>query len=107
MESQLQYAYRIFLTCFLPTVHQGVLISLPLLSTGLLLRLCVVTGVLGRAPLSTLATILGLYILWWFYESSVLYFIFLCVLVYVLLLVVGRHRGAVVGAVCVAFIVVW
>lgn len=101
------YAYHVFWTCFLPTIYQGVLISLPLLSTGLLVRLCARTRLVGHLPLSTLSTTLGMYVLWQFYGSSVAYFILLSVLVYVLLLVVGRFRGAAVGTVCVAFIVIW
>ncbi len=107
MARQAHYAYHIFQTCFLPTIHQGALISLPLLSTGVLLRVCVVAGLLGRSALSALATVLGLCTLWWFYGSSVRYFVLLSVLVYLLLLVVGRYNGAVVGTVCVAFIVIW
>ena len=94
-------------TCVASIVYQGFLVSLPLLATGLLLRLCVATGLLGHATLNTLAATLGVYILWWFYSSSVFYFILLCVLVYVLLLVVPRQRGVVVGATSVIFITSW
>ena len=92
--------------CLGPTLYQGVLISLPMLATSLLLRLCVLSGTFHYTTMNTLATILGYYILWWFYGTSVAYFVVLCVLVYVVL-AMSRRKGAMVGAVSMAFLLLW
>ena len=93
--------------CLLPIVLQGTLTCLPLMLCALLLRLCVIWGRLHKVTLNTLAATLGLYVLWWYYGSSVMYFMVLCVLVYVVLRVVRRRRGVAVGAVSLAFIASW
>ena len=94
-------------SCLGPTLYQGLLITLPMLASSLLLRLCVTSGVFHRTVMNTLAALLGLYILWWFYDTGVTYFVVLCVLVYLLLLVMRGHRGVLVGAVSVLFLLVW
>lgn len=93
--------------CFLPTVYQGVVVALPLLGSSLLLRLLVAWSSLSRETLNNIATLLGLYVLWWYYEASVAYFIILGVLVYIALLVSGRCKGIAVSAVAIAFILAW
>ena len=93
-------------SCMLPTLYQGIQITLPVLFTALLLRLIVLWGRFHEVTLNTLATVLGLFILWWFYGSSVMYFIILCVLVYALLMV-SSQKGVTVSAVSVIFILSW
>ena len=93
--------------CLFPIVLQGTLTCLPLMLCALLLRLCVIWDRLHKVTLNTLAAILGLYVLWWVYGSSVVYFMVLCVLVYVVLRMVRRRRGVAVGAVSLAFIASW
>lgn len=93
--------------CFLPTVYQGVVVALPLLGSNLMLRLLVSWSSLSRETLNNISTLLGLYVLWWYYEASVAYFITLGVLVYIALLISGRWRGIVVSAIAIAFILAW
>eukprot|EP00731_Ephydatia_muelleri_P024150 Em0016g421a len=90
--------------CFIPTVYQGVVVALPLLGSSLVLRLLVAWSSLSRETLNNIATLLGLYVLWWYYEASVAYFIALGVLVYIALLVSGRWKGIVVSAIAITFI---
>lgn len=90
--------------CFLPTIYQGIIVALPLLGSSLLLRLLVAWSSLSRETLNNIAALLGLYVLWWYYEASVAYFIILGVLVYITLLVSGRWKGVVVSAVAIVFI---
>ena len=96
-----------FQTCIIPTLYQGALISVPLLSSALLIRFCVVWGKIHSDVMSVLISILGLFILWMFYAAGVIYFVFLCLLVYVVLRSTKVHRGAAVGIVCVLYLLVW
>ena len=93
--------------CLLPITLQGALICTPLMFSALVLRLCVVWGRFHKVTVNTLAAIMGLYVLWWFYGGSVVYFIVLSVLVYGVLLVVRGRRGVAVGALSLAFIASW
>ena len=97
----------IYWECLEPTLYQGVFISLPLLLCALLLRVCVLWRRLPPHAVNTLASLLGLYALWWYYGSSVLYFIVLGLTVYGVLVLVDEHRGVLVAALSVLFIVAW
>lgn len=99
--------YWTFQTCIFPTLYQGALISVPLLSSALLIRFCVLWGKIHVDVLSVLISILGLFILWMFYAEGVIYFVFLCLLVYMVLQSTKVHRGAVVGIVCVLYLLAW
>lgn len=94
-------------TCFFPTVHQAFLVSLSILGPSLLLRIVVLYGGLPVRLVNTLASVLGIFVLWWFYSTSVTFFLVLCGIVYMLLLTVHKQRGAVIAVGCVTFILLW
>lgn len=93
--------------CFYPTLQQAIAIGLSILCPCILLRLLVLVSGLQQRALNTIATILGIVILWWYYNTSVVYFVGLCVITYILLTYVNRGRGAVVSIVCVVYIFAW
>lgn len=93
--------------CFIPTLLQGIHLVYPILASSLLLRICVLWMPLQKIWYDFLSTILGFLVLWWYYEMSIVFFIFLPMFVYVLLFIVPRQRGVAVGGACVIFIVVW
>lgn len=93
--------------CFYPTVQQAVLVGLSIVCPCILLRLLVLYSGFQRSVLNILATVVGCMVLWWYYNTSVVYFAVLCGIVYTLLLVVHRQRGAVVSVACVLFILSW
>ena len=103
MDSSLHW---IFYGCTVPTLQQGALISVPLLVSGIAIRLCV----LMRIPSSlihSLVALMGVYLLWFFYSNGTIYFLILCGIVYVLLLTIRRHKGLVIGGVSLGFLLVW
>ena len=80
----------------------------PIFLTSVVLRACVLWIPMHRVLLDSLATTLGVAVLWWFYETSTVYFLILAVLIYFILTVVpSGKRGVSVGGVCVLFIVIW
>lgn len=93
--------------CFYPTVQQAVVVGLSIVCPCILLRLLVLYSGLQRRVLNILAAVLGCVVLWWYYNTSVAYFAVLCGVIYTLLLVVHRQRGAVVSVACVLFILLW
>ncbi len=97
----------ILYSCIVPVTVQGVQISLPLVGISVLLRLCVLWGRLSSGVINTLAALLGVGALWMFYQTGVLYFTVLCLLVYVLLQTLTKHKGAIVAIVCVSFLMIW
>ncbi len=97
----------ILYSCIIPVTVQGVQISLPLVGISVLIRLCVLWGRLSSEVINTLATLLGVCTLWMFYQTGVLYFAVLCLLVYVLLQTLTRHKGPIIAIVCVSFLVIW
>ncbi|XP_064394949.1 protein-serine O-palmitoleoyltransferase porcupine-like [Halichondria panicea] len=96
----------ILYSCIVPVTVQGVQISLPLVGISVLLRLCVLWGRLSSGVINTLAALLGVGALWMFYQTGVLYFAVLCLLVYVLLQTLTKHKGAIVAIVCVSFLII-
>jgi porcupine-like protein len=90
--------------CFQPTVQQAFAVGLSVVAPSLLLRLLVLYSGLQKRIISVVATVLGLLVLWWYYERSVAYFIVLCGIVYPLFALVPRGRGALIAIVCVVFI---
>ena len=93
--------------CFYPTVQQAVAVGLSIVGPCVLLRLLVLYSGLHQKLLNSVATALGLLVLWWYYNTSVIYFVVLCGIVYALLVAVHRQRGAVVSVACVVFIFSW
>ena len=93
--------------CFYPTIQQGVGIGIAVVAPCILLRLLVLYSGLKQTTLNILATVLGILILWWFYNTSLSYFLLLCALVYILLLVIPQRKGAAVSLFCVVFIFSW
>lgn len=81
--------------------------SLSILGPSVFLRIIVLYSGLSNRLVNTLASVLGIFVLWWFYSTSVTYFLVLCGIVYTLLLMVRQQRGAVVAVGCVAFILSW
>lgn len=103
MDQSFQWVLNV---CTIPTLHQGVLISAPLLISGITLRLCVLLR-FSKQVIHALVTLMGLFLLWYFYSGGVVYFVVLCGLVYMVLLLIRKHKGVVVGAVSIAFLLIW
>lgn len=93
--------------CFYPTLQQGVAIGLSIVGPCVLLRLLVLRSGLQQKALNSLATALGVLVLWWYYNTNVAYFAVLCGVVYTLLLVAHRRKGIVVSIACIVFILSW
>ena len=93
--------------CFFPTVQQAFLVSLSILGPSLFLRIVVLYSGVSTRLVNSIATVLGILVLWWFYSASLAYFILLCAIVYPLLLMPNQKKGAVVVFACVAFIILW
>ncbi len=93
--------------CIVPVTVQGVQITLPLIAMSILIRLCVTWGKFSSLTVNALVTVLGAVTLWMFYETGVVYFIVLCLLVYVFLSRVTKHRGVYIAIVCVTFLMIW
>ena len=91
-----------------PTLVQGVLFSCPLLVVGLLIRvlLRLWTNV-SHLVVNTFASVLGILVLWWYYNESVVYFVVLCGIVYGELLLLHQRRGIIIGVSSVIFIFTW
>lgn len=103
-----EMAFRwVLYSCFQPTLYQGALISLPLLLFAFLLRVLVRWVKLNPVLLNGIASVLGVFVLWWFYSNGVVYFVVLCVLVYGVLVLARKHRGAIVSVVSVFFLLFW
>ena len=99
---------QIVFSCMVPTLIQGIVFSFPILVCGLSLRLLVRLWVnLNHIFVNVLATLMGLLVLWWYYGGGVLYFIILCGVVYCELILLHRHRGAIIGFTSVIFLLVW
>ena len=94
--------------CLPQMVVQAVFATYPVLLTSLCIRMIVLAVPLSQAAYDLISTLLGFWALWWYYEGSVLYFVLILLLVYMLLRVgtVGK-RGVVVGGVCMLFVMVW
>jgi hypothetical protein len=89
-----------------PTVQQGALVSLPLLLSGLIIRLCVFLK-LPQHIIHVLVSVMGMYLLWFFYSNGLVYFITLCGTVYIILTTIERHKGVVVATISLAFLLIW
>ena len=99
---------QIVFSCMVPTLIQGILFSLPILICGLSLRLLVrLRTNMNNNFVNVLASLMGLLVLWWYYGEGVLYFVILCGMVYCELILLGRHRGAIIGFTSVVFLLVW
>ena len=94
-------------TCFFPTIHQALLVSLSILGPSIFLRTIVLYSGLPVRLVNTFASVLGIFVLWWFYSNSVTYFLVLCGIAYTLLLTVHWQKGAVIAVGCIAFILSW
>ena len=92
--------------CSLPTLQQGALISAPMLISGFAIRVCVLLGFPAQL-IHALVALAGIYLLWFFYSTGIVYFIALSVLVYVILLVVKKNKGIIIGAVSITFLLIW
>ncbi len=92
--------------CALPTLQQGALISAPLLISGTTIRLCVLLR-LPSTLIHAVVALMGVYLLWFFYSSGILYFLALCGIIYAILLTVQRHKGLVIGGVSLSFLLIW
>ena len=93
--------------CISPTVQQGAYLSSPILASCLAIRLLVFLPV-HRLVHECVASALGLYVVWWYFEASLVYLLVLIALVYALLLIVPQDkRGLVVGGACVLYSVIW
>lgn len=100
--------------CFIPTLQSAGYITLPALASALFIRLLVLVvpkgadGAGSRLFLDTVATILGLIVLWFYYETSIVFFIILALIIYVMILFIpSGKRGIIVGGVSVIYIVLW
>ena len=94
--------------CMVPTLFQGVIFSLPLLVSGLLLRVLVRQWTrMNLLVVNILASAIGLWVLWWYYGGGVVYFISLCGIIYGELVLLRHHRGAIIGFTSVMFLIVW
>ena len=99
---------QILFSCVVPTLIQGILFSLPLLISGLALRLLVrVWTNASSLVVNVFASMMGLLVLWWYYGGGLVYFVILCGIVYGELILLHRHRGAVIGFTSVTFLLVW
>lgn len=94
-------------SCIVPVTIQGVQITLPLIATSIFIRLCVTWGGLSSVVVNSLATVLGVGTLWMFYDTGVVYFILLSLLVYVFLNGVTKHKGVIITIICIAFLTIW
>lgn len=93
--------------CIPTTVQQGAYLSAPILACCLAIRLLVFLP-LHHLVHECIAASLGLYMLWWYIEGSLVYFLLLLALIYTILLIVPQgKRGIAVGSVCVLYIVIW
>lgn len=77
--------------CFIPTVQQGAVAIAPVILASLLIRLAVPLC-LPHLILDAIAAVLGVLILWWYYETQFIYFIVLSAFTY-LFLVAPWERG--------------
>ena len=93
--------------CFYPTFNQGIAVGLSVVAPSILLRLLVLFSGLQQRVLNVISTLLGVLVLWWYYERSVAYFIVLCGIVYPLLALVPKGKGALVSISCLIFIFAW
>ena len=93
--------------CIPTTVQQGAYLCAPILASSLAIRLIVFLP-LHHLVHECFAASLGLYMLWWFIEESLVYFLLLLALIYTILLIVPQgKKGLVVGSACVLYIVIW
>ncbi|XP_019852943.1 PREDICTED: protein-serine O-palmitoleoyltransferase porcupine-like isoform X2 [Amphimedon queenslandica] len=96
----------ICVSCIPEVILQGLYTTYPVLVSSMLIR-CIVSLVPARhSYYDAIATVLGLWTLWWYYGYSTGYFLILLILVYLLVTVgsVGK-RGILVGGVCMVFII--
>ena len=92
--------------CTLPTLQQGALISVPLLVSGITVRVCVLLK-FPSALVHAIVAAMGVYLLWFFYSTGMVYFFILCGIVYAMLLIIRRNRGLLIGGVSLAFLLIW
>ena len=92
--------------CVVPTLQQGALISAPLLISGVVTRLCVFLN-FPADIIHALVSMIGMYLLWFFYSNGLVYFVFLSGTVYVILISVERHRGMIIATMSVVFLLIW
>ena len=94
--------------CAIPTFFQGLYITYPILLSSLVIRLCVLWLPFRQHVLDIITILFGVWSLWWYYETSIVYFVTIISLIYVLLvwLPVGR-RGPFVSGACMTFIIIW
>lgn len=103
MDQNIQWILHV---CTVPTIQQGALISAPILISGVLIRLGVLLK-LSSSVIHVLVTLMGLYMLWFFYSTGFINFVILCGLVYPVLLTVRRHKGILIGMVSLTFLLIW
>lgn len=92
--------------CTVPTLKQGAMIAAPVLISGAVVRFCVVTR-LPEQITHALVIMMGLFLLWFFYSTGIVYFLVLCGLVYVILVTIQKNKGIVIASTSVAFILIW
>ena len=98
----------VLLNCGLSALLQGVLLSIPILLSSLIIRLAVRWLPLTQNLYNLLSIILGCIVLYWYYDTSIIYFILVTTLAYLLLILTpANKRGGVMGGACVMFIVTW
>lgn len=92
--------------CVVPTLQQGALISAPLLISGLIIRLFVFLK-FPAYIIHALVSMMGMYMLWFFYSNGLVYFVFLSGTIYIVLIYVEKHKGIIIAVMSVAFLFIW
>ena len=92
--------------CLPAVAYQGVAAVTSILIPSLIIRLIVLSRLLGEWYINLLGTLSGAAVLVHYYEESSVYFFILCVVCYFLLTVV-EHKGITVAVLSVAFIIAW
>ena len=98
----------ICVSCIPEVIIQAVYTTYPVLVSSILIRCIVVLVPAYHTLYDVIATLLGLWTLWWYYGYGLVYFMVLLILVYLLCTLgsVGK-RGILVGGVCMVFIIIW
>ena len=92
-------------SCIVPTLQQGGIISIPLLVSGAMIRVCVLLQI-SDYILHALVAIMGMCLLLYFYSNGIIYFLLLCGIVYFVLVLAGKHRGIAVAVISVLFLII-
>ena len=70
----------------------------------------IILGVFLMLPdyiIHALVAVMGMCVLWFFYSNGIVYFLVLCGVMYLVLLVVQRHKGITTAVTSLAFLLIW